>query len=82
MGPSRIYKELLFLIILTSFAFSIDKVTISGTVKGSNGKLIKKAKIELLNAKNEKVKDVESNKKGEFVLEDIDAKNYYFNLSI
>ena len=77
----RVYKELLFLIIFTSFAFSTNKVTIRGTVKGSNGKLIKKAKIELLNAKKEKVKDLESDKKGKFVLEDLDAKNYHLNIT-
>ena len=81
MNSRRIYKELLFLIIFTSFAFSIDKVTIKGTVKGSNGKLIKKAEIELLNAKKEKVTDVETDKKGKFVLKNLDAKDYYLNVT-
>ena len=80
MNSSRIYKELLFLIIFTSFAFSIDKVSIKGIVKGSNGKLIKKAEIKLLNAKKEKVTVVETDKKGKFVLENLDAKNYYLNV--
>ena len=80
MNSSKIYKELLFLIIITTFAFSIDKVSIKGIVKGSNGKLIKKAEIKLLNAKKEKVTVVETDKKGKFVLENLDAKNYYLNV--
>ena len=80
MNSSKVYKELLFLIIITTFAFSIDKVSIKGIVKGSNGKLIKKAEIKLLNAKKEKVTVVETDKKGKFVLENLDAKNYYLNV--
>ena len=81
MNYKSIYKKLFFSIIFISYAFSIEKVTLKGTVTGSNGKLVKNAQIELLNTKKEKIKDLETDKKGKFVLKDLDAKNYYLKIT-
>ena len=54
------YKRLLnitLVIILSSYAYSSEEVSIVGVVIDSKGKPVKKADVELLTAKKEKVAD-------------------------
>ena len=68
-------------VLLSSFAYSSETVSISGMVVDSDGKPVKKAEIELLNTKKKKIADTKSNKKGIFSLEDLTAENYYLQVT-
>ena len=78
------YKRLLniiLVIILSSHAYSSETVSIAGVVIDSKGKPVKKAEIELLTAKKEKVTDTKTAKNGTFDLKDLKAQNYYLNIT-
>ena len=78
------YKRLLnitLVIILSSHAYSNETVSIAGVVIDSKGKPVKKADVELLTAKKEKVADTKTDKKGTFDLKDLKAQNYYLNIT-
>ena len=78
------YKRLLNIllaIVLSSFAYSSETVSITGVVVDSDGKPVKKAKIELLTSKKEKVADTKTDKKGTFDLKDLKPQNYYLNIT-
>ena len=63
------------------FAFAAEKVSINGIVNDSNGKPVKKAEIELLTSKKKSVTKIKTDKNGNFILENIDAQNYYLEIS-
>ena len=78
------YKRLLNIllaIVLSSFAYSSETVSVTGVVVDSDGKPVKKAKIELLTSKKEKVADTKTDKKGTFDLKDLKPQNYYLNIT-
>ena len=78
------YKRLLnitLFIILSSHAYSSETVSIAGVVIDSKGKPVKKAEIELLTGKKEKVTDTKTAKNGTFDLKDLKAQNYYLNIT-
>jgi hypothetical protein len=78
------YKRLLnitLVIILSSYAYSSEEVSIVGVVIDSKGKPVKKADVELLTAKKEKVADTKTAKDGTFKLKDLKAQNYYLNIT-
>ena len=78
------YKRLLniiLVIILSSHAYSSETVSIAGVVIDSKGKPVKKAEIELLTGKKEKVTDTKTAKNGTFDLKDLKAQNYYLNIT-
>jgi len=67
---------LLFLTVTCLFA---NSVTIRGIVRNPAGKPVKKASVTLRNMKDEIVVDEKTNRKGNFILEDVDP-NFYFLL--
>ncbi len=67
---------LLFLTVTCLFANSI---TIRGIVRNPAGKPVKKASVTLRNMKDEIVVDEKTNRKGNFIFEDVDP-NFYFLL--
>ena len=78
------YKRLLNIllaIVLSSFAYSSETVSVTGVVVDSDGKPVKKAEIELLTSKKEKVADTKTDKKGTFDLKDLKPQNYYLNIT-
>ena len=78
------YKRLiniLLAIVLSSFAYSSETVSVTGVVVDSDGKPVKKAEIELLTSKKEKVADTKTDKKGTFDLKDLKPQNYYLNIT-
>jgi hypothetical protein len=78
------YKRLLnitLVIILSSYAYSSEEVSIVGVVIDSKGKPVKKADVELLTAKKEKVADTKTAKDGTFKLKDLKSQNYYLNIT-
>ena len=73
------YKRLLnitLVIILSSYVYSSEKVSISGVVIDSKGKPVKKANVELLTAKKETVAESKTAKDGTFNIKDLKAQNY------
>ena len=64
-----------------SCAFAAEKVSITGVVNDSNGKPVKKAEVELLTSKKESITKIKTDKNGSFILEDIDAQNYYLEIN-
>jgi len=78
------YKRLLnitLVIILSSYVYSSEIVSIAGVVIDSKGKPVKKADVELLTAKKEKVAESKTAKDGTFNIKDIKAQNYYLNIT-
>ena len=77
------YKRLLniiLVIILSSYVYSSEKVSIAGVVIDSKGKPVKKANVELLTAKKETVAESKTAKDGTFNIKDLKAQNYYLNI--
>ena len=78
------YKRLINIVLgimLSSHAYSSETVSISGVVIDTKGKPVKKAEIELLTSKKEKVADTKTDKKGTFDLKDLKPQNYYLNIT-
>ena len=76
-------KLLINIIVITmvSLAYPIETVSIEGVILDSSGKPVKRAEIELTSAKKEKIDDTKSDKKGNFILKNLKAQNYYLNIS-
>jgi hypothetical protein len=66
---------------MVSIAYPSETVSIKGVVLDSDGKPVKKAEIELTTAKKKKIDNTKSDKKGKFSLENLEAQNYYLNIS-
>ena len=65
---------------MVSIAYPIEKVSIQGQILDNDGKLVKKAEIELTTAEKEKIENTKSDKKGKFNLKNLKAQNYYLNI--
>ena len=81
MNLKKSYCIIFAFIYFFYFAFAAEKVSINGIVNDSNGKPVKKAEIELLTSKKKSVTKIKTDKNGNFILENIDAQNYYLEIS-
>ena len=59
-----------------SIAFPKNSYTLSGIVQNSDGNEVKKAKVTLINSDGEKIKDDNTNRKGEFKFKKVDPGTY------
>ena len=81
MNLKKSYYIIFTVIYFFCFGFAAEKVSITGIVNDSNGKPVKKAEIELLTSKKKSITKIKTDKNGNFILEDIDAQNYYLEIS-
>ena len=81
MNLKKSYCIIFAFIYFFCFGFAAEKVSITGVVNDSNGKPVKKAEIELLTSKKKSVTKIKTDKNGNFILENIDAQNYYLEIS-
>ena len=67
---------------MVSFAYSSETVSIQGEILDNDGKIVKKADIELTTSEKKKIENTKSDKKGKFILKDLKAQNYYLNILV
>ena len=80
MNPKIFYRILLITISVFSHAASADKVFIEGSVSGSDDKPVKKAEVQLLDAKKKKILSIKTDKNGYFKTDEFDAQNCYLQI--
>ena len=71
---------LLLLICIFSHAISDNKVFVEGSVLSSNDKPVKKAEVQLLDAKKNKILSIKTDKNGYFKTDVFDAQNCYLQI--
>mgnify|MGYP001496946055 FL=1 len=81
MNPKIFYRILLITISVFSHAASADKVFIEGSVSGSDDKPVKKAEVQLLDAKKKKILSIKTDKNGYFKTDEFDAQNCYLQIN-
>jgi hypothetical protein len=80
MNPKIFYRILLITISVFSHAASTDRVFIEGSVSGSDDKPVKKAEVQLLDAKKKKILSIKTDKNGYFKIDEFDAQNCYLQI--
>ena len=80
MNPKIFYRILLITICVFSYATSADKVFIEGSVLSSDDKPVKKAEVQLLDAKKKKILSIKTDKNGYFKIDEFDAQNCYLQI--
>ena len=80
MNPKIFYRILIVITCVFSYAISANKVFIEGYVSSSNDKPVKKAEVQLLDAKNEEILSIKTDKNGYFKTDEFDAQNCYLQI--
>ena len=80
MNPKIFYRILLITISVYSHAASADKVFIEGSILSSDDKPVKKADVQLLDAKKKKILSIKTDKNGYFKTDEFDAQNCYLQI--
>ena len=81
MKPKIFYRILLITISVFSHAASADKVFIEGSVLSSDEKPVKKAEVQLLDAKKKTILSIKTDKNGYFKTDEFDAQNCYLQIN-
>ena len=74
-------KLVLIIVVFLSVLMGAKKVTISGVILNQKDKPAKKAVIKLYNAKKEEISATKTDKKGNFIFNDVYVQNYYLEAS-
>ena len=72
-----LYKNILLFILFTFGIGYANPVSITGTIKTTSGKPVKKAIISLMDLNNKVLIENKSNRKGKFILEGVEPNFYY-----
>ena len=80
MNPQIFYRILLIIVCFFSYAAYADKVFIEGSVLSSDDKPVKKATVQLLDAKKNNILSIKTDKNGYFKTEEFDAQNCYLQI--
>ena len=80
MNLKVLRRSLLLLICIVSYAISNNKVFIEGSVFSSDDKPVKKAEIQLLDAKKKKILSIKTDKNGYFKTDEFNAQNCYLQI--
>ncbi|MDC3159086.1 carboxypeptidase-like regulatory domain-containing protein, partial [bacterium] len=80
MNPKIFYRILLITISAYAHAASVDKVFIEGSILSSDDKPVKKADVQLLDAKKKKILSIKTDKNGYFKTDEFDAQNCYLQI--
>ena len=77
----KIFYRILFIIsFFFPYAIFANKVFIEGSVSSSDDKPVKKAEVQLLDAKKKKILSIKTDKNGYFKTDEFDAQNCYLQI--